>query len=66
MKLFGLFEYTYDYYEWEELQVASSDESKLREWANNNLPDLEIFTVGEHETNYKGKAHLLIKEIDVL
>lgn len=68
MILYGLFEYSYDYYEWENLICASEDIGKLREYYENIRFKYHILiNEKEHKIyNKRGTGHYLIKKIKVI
>ena len=44
LKLYGLFGMSYDYYTWETLNCVSEDVDKLRFYAGEDEPELDITT----------------------
>lgn len=68
MKLYGLFEMTYDYHEWETLECVSRDEDLLRKYASTVDPDLPVVnTQSENEAYCRQETtHYYIKEVDVI
>ena len=65
MKLYGLFEYSYDYYQFEKLHVVSYDRANLK----NHLYGFSRFAETEdiHKLYKKSKDnHFMIKELEVI
>lgn len=63
MKLYGLFSYTYDYYEWEELEAVSKSPDKLKDLVGKG--DVLAESEDEHDQlrGIRGKPHHFIKEV---
>jgi hypothetical protein len=70
--MYGLFKYSYDYYEWEDFVCASEDKSKLVKYAIiKNDDDLEIIDLDENKEDHKTlsdseTSHFGIQRIEVL
>lgn len=64
----GLFNYSYDYYQWEYLICVSENESKLKDKYNEIKDDEELATCeGRHkELASKEIQHYMIEEVEVL
>jgi hypothetical protein len=65
MKLYGLFDYAYDYHEWEVCECVSHNRGKLE----GEIGDFDILagTWEEHQTlARKEKQHYYIKEVKVI
>lgn len=66
-QIYALFSYTYDHYEWEDIEAVSFDKEKLVEYYNNDkkLPlantqkEHDVFAINEH-------SHCWIRPIDFL
>ncbi len=68
-KLYGLFGYTYDYYEWELLICASEHPYKLKEQHEAMNTRYKIFSKVEHDKaneDHNEICHFLIKEIKLI
>lgn len=68
MKLYGLFEYTYDWYEWEELVVVSKSKEKLEKYYENYKGQYGKFQLVEEQLHKvfqdDGHNHMVIKEVE--
>lgn len=69
MKMYGLFSYSYDHYEWENLVCVSESQKKLidRVYETTKGDILLVHTEDTHsELADEGTFHLMIKEIEVI
>lgn len=67
MKLYGLFEYTYDWYEWETLICVSKNKQKLIKRYNEiNKHNLELTEDDDTHILLNGVRHYMIKEVECL
>lgn len=70
MKIYGLFEYTYDWYEWEQLIVVSRNVEKLKKYYETYKGEYGKFLLVE-ESEHKDYAkdqhnHMIIREVQVV
>lgn len=68
-KIYALFKYSYDYYEWEDFELASHDPMRLY-WHYNNIkhnckPDIKNRKKSEFLRDIE-EPHYVIKEIKVI
>lgn len=69
MKLYGLFEYSYDYYEWESLNCVSYSQKSLVDRFHETIGNRYklIYTDTEHEELRDGQVtHYMIKEVELI
>jgi len=69
MKLYGLFSYSYDYYEWEELECISRLRSRLEYYYHTHQESTVLIYGGEEEHIHLGNkevSHYMIKEVKVV
>ena len=70
MKIYGLFEYTYDYHEWEQLIVVSRSVDKLQKFYETYKGEYGKFPLVEgvhhHDHAQLESNHLIIREVGVV
>jgi hypothetical protein len=68
LKLYGLFQMSYDYHTWETLNYVSADVDRLLAYAEGDDDELPITTDGEASKllGRKETRHWYIKEVDSL
>ena len=68
-KIYALFKYSYDYYEWEDFELASYDPMKLyrfyKDIKHNCKPDIKDRKKSDLLRNVE-EPHYVIKEIEVI
>jgi len=70
MKLYGLFSYSYDWYEWEDLVVVSDSVDKLKDYYvkhHNGGDEPPLVDECLHEKYaFKEYRHFMIKEVEFI
>lgn len=68
MKLYGLFGYTYDWYEWEELVVVSNSKEKLVMYYETYKDQYSKLVEEQLHKRYQddGYNHMTIKEVEYI
>jgi hypothetical protein len=68
-KMYGLFYYSYDYYEWQELEAVSPDIEKLKDYHKKEIDHESYHLVNESDIRiYKDleKCHYRIQEVKII
>ena len=66
MKIYGLIEFTYDYYEWEKVEVVSTSIDSLKAWHANMDSPYKLLSLDDHKEISHGRSetpHLTIIEM---
>lgn len=66
MKLYGLFEYSYDWYEWETLICVSKNKEKLTKHYREVGRDLKVTEDEDTHNSWDGERHYMIKEVEYI